>query len=234
MDWDNLRYANHSKDKLYQASQKFYSDPSEENLTEVLDCLVTLVHWVIDDSFWWIKDCDRDDVVSEVVYKLYKELDYYANWEKRTFSALLWTSVKRLIIDYLRAHCKPGIEQIVVDPLQVTRKVQAPVPKQVDAKLILEDLPRQIASYALARDRFGFGGRVLLIVVELLVKGKKVPEPMLNNWYHVSNPRLCINFVKLMIRAFLHTYRNKFADLIDEKSTQMIDEVGQRIIVEGW
>ncbi len=234
MDWTVLRRTSHSSGKLYFAHRRYMIEPSDENLGDFLDTLVPLVHWVIDEGFMWMKDQDRDNIISEVLLKVSGKMSYFDNREKKVFQSLLWVTIRRTVIDYLRANDILDEGDLLVDPHQVPLKTQAPIPKQVDAKLILEDLPGQVASFALSRDRFGFGARVLKVVTYLMICGDPIPECMLKNWYGIKNPRLCISFVYLMCRLFVHVYRYKFEAMIDERSWKMIDEIGQKMIYESW
>jgi DNA-directed RNA polymerase specialized sigma24 family protein len=233
MDWSRLRYVSHSKGKLYLAHCRYIAEPTDENLTLLLDAIVPLIHWVIDDGFGWIKDSDREDIISEVLLRMSGRLDYYAGRPRSVFSSMMWITVRRMVIDYLRSHDLRDIADSIprAKAAEITLKSQSSVPRQVDAKLILEDLPNQVASFALSRDRFGFGARVLAVVVSLMIKGDKVPESLLSNWYHVANPKVCISFVRLMCRWFMYQYRYKFHDLVNERSHEVIDEVGRRLLV---
>lgn len=234
MDWTALRHIPHSKGSLYLAHKRYMIDPIEENLTTFMDCLVPLVHWVIDDGFGWLRNQERDGILSDVLWRVYGKMDYFSGRNRQVFSSLMWITVRRMIIDYLRANpdIHMGTELARHDPKMYRLVAPAPVPKQVDAKLIIEELPDQVSSFVLARDRFGFGARAIRAVVHLLIQDEKVPDSMLIHWYGIQNPKMCKSFVSLCIRWFLYEYKQKFMDLMDVRSNEMVDEIGRTVIVE--
>ena len=171
-----------------------------------------------------------DDCCSEVAFKLLQTLERYRDLVSAFESALdfqryMKTMVYRKIIDWLRVNAAKD-KSI---GLEYCTPTQVPVPRQVDLKMAMEELPQRIAEFVISRDRFCFGERSIRLVCKLLVLGKPVPVAMLKNWFDVPNAERCLPFCVLMSRLYLYKFRDEFADILDPESGYQVRELGSQV-----
>jgi len=138
---------------------------------------------------------------------------------------LMVVMIRNLIYDHIRCS---GRDVRDVPPEMFYQRPQLSVPKAVELKIILAELPDQITAFAVARDRFGFGVEPIRIVARLMVVGKDVSTDMLRNWLGVEQPERCVSFVTLMARWYLFKYRSKFAPVLDGELAERVASVDQQ------
>jgi len=107
------------------------------------------------------------------------------------------------------------------------RRPQLSVPKAVELKLIMEELPECITEFAVKHDRFGFGARPIRAVARMLVSGKDVPVDLVQNWLGVLQAERCVAFVTLMARWYLHKYRDCFTPVLDGELAEYVVGIDQ-------
>lgn len=228
-DWTTLRNRAYDPDEAWDAFQQWIKDTrNSQSVESFLKAVVPVFGQVLRSRFRSMQSADRDDVCSIVAMNLSRKVKrnktkFLACGKPDAFTALMVVTVRNLIYDHLRCSGKDG----EVPPELFYRRPQLSVPKAVELKLILAELPDEIAAFALTRDRFGFGERPIRSVVRLLVVGKDVPLDMLRNWLGVDEPERCVAFVTLMARWFLHKYRDKFSPVLDGELAEQVASVDQ-------
>lgn len=183
---------------------------------ELLVSVVPLIGALFRKRFSSFQLADQEDACTEVSWRLIRRFDrhrrkFRMTGEPPAFTALLTVTLRNLFTDWFRCNFKE--RELPADFLY--RKPVLSVPKAVDVKLLLEELPDNITNFALERDRFGFGVVPIRAVVRLLVAGKDIPHDMLRNWLQVENPERCVAFCALMTRWWLYKYRDKFEPVLE-------------------
>lgn len=191
--------------------------------------LVPLIGRVLRLRFRKLQSADRDDVCSilsmKLLDKIWKYQVRFRNCETPPqFAALTAVTVRNLVYDHIRSENRKVKE---IDAELVYNRPQVSVPKAVELKMAVEDLPVQLTEFALRRDRFAFGKRPIMVVMRLMVAGKRVSEDMLRNWLSVARPERCIAFCTLMARWYLHRFRDKFSPILDGELAARVVGVDQ-------
>lgn len=192
---------------------------------EFLVAVVPLMGAVMRTRFRNLQAADRDDICSIVGVRVLEKISrnratFLEADNAESFTALMTVTLRNLILDYLR---QTGREEREFPPEMLYRRPSLSVPKSVDVRLILEELPEHITNFALRRDRFGFGRQAIHFVATQMLAGGKAPEDTLRNWAGVRKPERCISFVTLMARHFLYKYRDKFSPVLEGESSERLD-----------
>jgi hypothetical protein len=182
--------------------------------------------------FSWINEHDRDDMASDVLMKTVKKCLGYGPEKVLgmihiTFTAMCRTMLSREIIDYLRAHRKPVPHYF--DPRSYKKQWQLSVPKAVDVKMIMDELPKQLLGHIMRHNRFAFSKSAIRAVLSYLLSDTIVPHEMLETWFGVKQPAQLISFVVLMSRWFLWKYRDKFGNVLDGRIRDTLEFTGMRV-----
>lgn len=228
-DWITLRNRTYDPGEAWDVFQEWQRDERNSQFEETfLKSVLPVFGQVLRSRFRTLQSADRDDICSIVSLKLLRKTKkhrakFLSTGGPEAFTALLVVTIRNLVYDYLRCAGK----ELEVPPEMLYRRPQLSVPKAVELKLIMDELPEEITAFALSRDRFGFGQRPILAVAKLLVVGKDVPLDMLRNWLGVDEPERCVAFVTLMARWFLHKYRDKFAPVLDGELVEEVASVDQ-------
>lgn len=179
--------------------------------------------------FQKLQSADREDVCSIIsirfLDKVWRHREKLLEKQRTSgFTAYLMTIVRNHIFDYFRKDVEP--EQ-TFDLELFYRRPQVTIPKQVELHLTLDELPERIAEFAVKRDRFSFGKKVILFVSRCLVSGKRIHPDTLRSWWDVDNPEVCISFVTLMGRWYLHKFKDKFYPILDGEVVEHLVGVDQ-------
>lgn len=235
-DWTTLRNRDYDADAAWTCFQDWTNAKprtTQARLRELecdfLKSVMPLVGSVMRSRFAKMQSADRDDACSEVSMTLLRKVKRHAKRFQETnepsaFTALMVVTIRNLLYDYLRCN---GRDVRDVPPELFYQRPQLSVPKAVELRVILAELPDQIAAFALERDRLGFGKTPILAVARLMVVGKDVPQDMLRNWLGVEHPERCISFVTLMARWYLHRYRERFTPVLDGELAKQVASVDQ-------
>ena len=236
-DWSTLRNRDFDSDEAWRQFQgltvvrpvKTTQRRIREMESDFLIVMMPLVGDVMRSRFSNMQAADRDDTCSVVSIKMLKRVHrhsakIYKTGDSSSFTALMVVMIRNLIYDHIRCS---GRDVRDVPPELFYQRPQLSVPKAVELKIILAELPDQITAFAVARDRIGFGPKPIRTVARMMVAGKDVPQDMLRNWLEVEQPERCIAFVTLMARWYLYKYRDKFAPVLDGELVEQVASVDQ-------
>jgi len=235
-DWQKLRGRDYNSESAFAAFQDLVSANSRltkrqlgELESRFLREVIPLAGSVIRVRFRRMQTADRDDCCSELAIRLLPKVrrnkdSFLKAADENAFTKLMAVAIKNLILDHVKLTANK--EREVPRELFYIRP-QLSVPKEVELRLIMEELPLQITMFAVKRDRFGFGRDSILLTVKMMLSGKMVSEDMLRNWMGVQEPGRCIAFVTLMSRWFLYKYREKFAPVLDGELAERVFAVDQ-------
>lgn len=232
-DWESLRTTNYDEDVAWQAflrwvdAKRLTREQRRKLEGDFLVVVTPLIGCVLRSRFRGLQPADCDDICSSISLLLLRKVrrNHEAFRRLVSFTAVMSVTIRNLILDYLR---RADRENRDFSPEMFERRPCLSVPKAVDVRLILDELPEHIAAFALERDRLGFGHRAILVVARMMVAGKDVPEDMLRNWLAVEHPERCIAFVTLMARRFLFEYRDKFTPVLEGELIERVASVDSR------
>ena len=241
-DWVSLRGKAYDEEAGWAAFLAWVNAPERtskarrrELESDFIVAMMPLIGRVMRLRFRRMQTADRDDVCSQVAItmplKVWKFRKRFAGLEDASaFTGMMTVSVRNLIYDQVRAMNRYEDRQDAIagagQGLIHVRPVVS-IPKAVDMKMALDELPECITLFALSRDRFSFGRNPINAVVRLLIVGKSVPEDMLRNWLGVNRPERCIAFCTLMSRLYLHTHRERYAPIMEGELVDRMNSVDQ-------
>lgn len=235
-DWAKLRTAPLDEPAAWNAFRAWTEAPPRtpqkrlrELGAELYLLLVPLIGRVLRLRFRKLQSADRDDVCSILAIKLPEKIWKYQSRFRQCetppqFAALTAVTVRNLVYDHIRSETRKNKD---IDPELVYIRPQVSVPKEVDLKMAVQELPIALTEFALKRDRLQFGKRPILAVMRLMVAGKRVSDDMLRNWLGVGRPERCIAFCTLMARWYLWKFRDKFSPILDGELADRIVGVDQ-------
>lgn len=226
-DWKSLRDANYDAGRAWTSFRRWARinqsvDQKREEANNLVVAIIPLMGSIFRSSFPTIQEADRDDMCSEVSVQLLRRMEkrrqkFVDTKVPGAFTALCVCTLRHMIIDTFR-RVKPA----EVYGELIYQKPYVTVPKAVEMKMVLDELPERITKYAVKRDRFNFGHKIILACVKCMLAGRRLSGEMVRNWMGVLHADRCVAFVTLMARAFLHKYRSKFWDLLDSELAKRV------------